>query len=332
MDSLSSEDASSSALPKAAFLGPLGTYSHQCAHEKFGENAEYVEQPTIAAVFDIVSDEIPYGVVPQQNSTFGSVTETYDNLRRPAVGSSLFVRGDIAISIQHCLAARPGVKPEEITRILSHEQALGQCTNYLSRHYPNATRRKVSSTGRAAEMLLESDDTTSDDGSEMEGESAAICSTMCAKMLGLEILQEGIQDRIDNFTRFYVLSSSLATAPPYAPRLPEYFRALVRLGVLHVEDAEPENLATTDRALQLVMSTLLTTFGVPVTRINRRPSLAPIPFEDVYFIELEELGGPPDPKDLGNRGVAYARWLSRVQEAVKRAQGCGIDAVLLGAW
>ena len=74
------------------------------------------------AVFDAVSSGTPYALVPQQNSTFGSVIETYDNLRRPAVGSSVFIRGETTMSIQHCLAVRPGVKQEDITRIVSHEQ------------------------------------------------------------------------------------------------------------------------------------------------------------------------------------------------------------------
>lgn len=75
-----------------------------------------------SAVFDAVSSGTPCAVVPQQNSTFGSVIETYDNLRRLAVGSTVFIRGETTMYIQHCLVVRPGVKQEEITRIVSHEQ------------------------------------------------------------------------------------------------------------------------------------------------------------------------------------------------------------------
>lgn len=75
-----------------------------------------------AAVFEAVSAEIPYGLVPQENTIFGAVTETYDALRGPAIGKELFVRGEVTLPVQHCLMARKGVKFEDIERIISHEQ------------------------------------------------------------------------------------------------------------------------------------------------------------------------------------------------------------------
>lgn len=76
----------------------------------------------ILDVFDTISPEVPFGLVPQENSIFGSVTETYDSLRLPEVGESKFVRGEVVVSVQHCLLVRHGVKTEDVTRILSHEQ------------------------------------------------------------------------------------------------------------------------------------------------------------------------------------------------------------------
>lgn len=60
-----------------------------------------------------------FGVVPQENTIFGNVIETYDNLRKPGMG---FVRGDVTLEVQHCLLVQKGVKIHQIERILSHEQ------------------------------------------------------------------------------------------------------------------------------------------------------------------------------------------------------------------
>ena len=91
-------------------------------------------------VFDSVPSTADLGVVPQENSTFGSVIETYDNLRRP---DTKFVRGEITLQVQHCLLVRHGVKRDNIKKIMSHEQVSNilfdsnGCTNYLEleRHW-----------------------------------------------------------------------------------------------------------------------------------------------------------------------------------------------------
>lgn len=85
-------------------------------------------------VFDSVLSTADWGVVPQENSTFGSVIETYDNLRRP---DAKFVRGEITLQVQHCLLVRRGVKLDDIKKIMSHEQVSESlfdstsCSGYL---------------------------------------------------------------------------------------------------------------------------------------------------------------------------------------------------------
>ena len=69
-----------------------------------------------------MSDEIPFGLIPQENSIFGPVTETYDALRLREAGETKFVKGEVTLGVKLCLIVRRGVKAEAVTRILSHEQ------------------------------------------------------------------------------------------------------------------------------------------------------------------------------------------------------------------
>ncbi|PIL31581.1 hypothetical protein GSI_06283 [Ganoderma sinense ZZ0214-1] len=201
----------SPAPPRVAFLGPPGSYSHSCAVERFDDSVQYVEQPTIADVFRAVSPEIPFGVLPQENSVYGTVVDTYDALRSPEAGQSVFIRGELALAIQHCLIVRRGVKLEDVQRVMSHEQALGQCSRFLSERIPNAVLMKVPSTSAAANAVA-----CCGEGSG-EPESAAICSAHCADMFdGLEVLETGIQNERSNTTRFYVLANSLDEPLPVA--------------------------------------------------------------------------------------------------------------------
>lgn len=68
---------------------------------------------------DSLSSTIPICVVPQENSIFGSVVETYDNLRRSDCG---FVQGEVLLKVKHCLVVQNGITLGEIRRVMSHEQ------------------------------------------------------------------------------------------------------------------------------------------------------------------------------------------------------------------
>ncbi|KAI0068331.1 PDT-domain-containing protein [Artomyces pyxidatus] len=166
-------------LPKLAFLGPVGTYSHQAAYDKFADSVEYHARQTIADVFDSVNAAFQLALLPQENSIFGVVTETYDLLRSPEVGKTKWIRGAVTLPVQHCLVVRQGQTLQSVRRVLSHEQALGQCKQFLAPH-----------------------------------DSAAICSKLAVRLLpGLAVLREGIQNVNNNFTRFYVMGNS-TTIPP----------------------------------------------------------------------------------------------------------------------
>ncbi|TFK57183.1 hypothetical protein OE88DRAFT_104397 [Heliocybe sulcata] len=60
-------------LPRLAFLGPPGTYSHQAACSRFADSVEYYERSSIPDVFSALSNETPLALIPQENSLPGCV-------------------------------------------------------------------------------------------------------------------------------------------------------------------------------------------------------------------------------------------------------------------
>ena len=86
-------------------------------------DAQYLHKLTMHIdVFNAVPLEAEYGLVPKENSIFGPVNESYDLLRDEDVATSHFIREEFVFEIKHCLLARRGVKIENVTRVISHEQ------------------------------------------------------------------------------------------------------------------------------------------------------------------------------------------------------------------
>ncbi|MGV3773096.1 MAG: prephenate dehydratase [Verrucomicrobiales bacterium] len=178
-----------------AYLGPEATFTHQAAVKKFGSSLGYAPQKTIADVFNEVSKgRADYGVVPVENSTEGVVTHTLDML----VDSDLKIVAQIILKIQHCLVSHS--RKDQIKKLYSHPQALGQCRGYVSKHLPDAEIIETSSTTRAAELARD------------EKGAAAIASSLAAEKYNLQIVESDIQDNSINATRFLVLGRQCSPA------------------------------------------------------------------------------------------------------------------------
>ncbi|KAJ6623409.1 Prephenate dehydratase-domain-containing protein [Mycena sp. CBHHK59/15] len=285
---------------KVTFLGPQGTYSHQAAYDRFGSIVEYCESGTITDVFNAVSSGVAHaGIIPQENTIFGGVVETYDALRNPDPG---VIRGEIVLEVQHCLLVRRGVKFDEIQRIMSHEQALGQCRGFIAKNFKSASMVKMASTAAAARALLTASN------------SAAICSKLCATVFdGLDVLFEGIQDQKSNFTRFYVLTASkdVRLPPPSSPIMGQT-RCLVRLSSARDPSSPPVSITQ-----------LLSALAMTVSRLDRRPQIDnTVPFRDLYFAELERASGVN----------TDTPWMPDIQQAMDRVRAAGGHIDLLGIW
>ncbi|MCF7855447.1 MAG: prephenate dehydratase, partial [Candidatus Pacebacteria bacterium] len=174
---------------KVAFLGPLATFTHQAALATFGSAVTYVDQPTIADVFDAVSRrEATYGVVPVENSTEGSVTHTLDMF----ADTDLNIYAELNLPIHHSLLSN--CKPADITTVYSHPQVFGQCRRWLHRNLPRAKLVEVASTTEAAGRC------------SREANTGALASALAAQQYNVPIQESNIEDASENTTRFFVLS------------------------------------------------------------------------------------------------------------------------------
>ena len=175
-----------------AFLGPSGTYTEEAAL-LYDPGAELRPFPNITTVgLAVASGETEQGVAPIENSIEGSVNFPLDLL---VSESSIFIRNEIVLPINHYLMGKPGTKLEEVEVIYSHPQALAQCREYLERNFANAARSASLSTALAVGDAMES-----------SVPAAAIAPLRSSELYDAEILATGIQDVAANATRFVVLA------------------------------------------------------------------------------------------------------------------------------
>ncbi len=180
---------------KMGYLGPAGTFCEEAAQVMTNPNNnwELIPCSSIDGVFAAVHcHEADCGIVPVENSCEGSVNLTLDLL---AYEYPLEIAGEVILPVRHNLLARPGVKLENITQVLSHPQALAQCRQYLSKSLGDINLVTMASTAEAAHRVAESNLPW-----------AAIGTQAAARTYGLSILRLEIQDRGDNETRFIILT------------------------------------------------------------------------------------------------------------------------------
>lgn len=171
---------------KVAFQGELGAYSEQAVLDYFGA-VETLPCESFDAVFGVVNAKMcDAGLIPIENSLAGSIHQNYDLLLR----NRLQIVGEYLLRVQHCLIAWPGVKKDDIKKAISHPQALGQCAGYLRSRGIKA--EQVYDTAGSVKMLKES-------GAR---DTAAIASRRAAELYEMQILEEGIEDNPENYTRF----------------------------------------------------------------------------------------------------------------------------------
>ena len=233
-----------------AYFGPAGTYTHEAARSKFGASVEYAAQPGISDVFAAVArGSADFGVVPIENSSEGAVTHTLDEFME----SDLKICAQILLRVEQNLLAK--CPREEIKRIYSHPQSLGQCRQWLRAKFPTVEIIEASSNTRAAQHAAE------------EPHTAAIAGKLAAELYGLNILEAAIQDSAFNTTRFLVIGPH--SCPPTGNDKTSLMFA--------VQDKSGTLLAALEPFQQL---------GISMSKIESRPSKRKA-WEYFFFVDIE---------------------------------------------
>jgi len=182
-------------MARYAFLGPTGTFSEEALFALDIEGIEPVECTTIGEVFEAVDrGRVERGVVPIENSIEGSVAATLDGL---VFDTSLEIQSELVLDIHFSLVAAPGTKLAEVTSIIAHPQASGQCRRWLERHLPG---RPITAANSNAEAVQAAVGTTG---------AAALGPSIAADLYGAEVLQRDVEDYAGNQTRFVVIGRGL---------------------------------------------------------------------------------------------------------------------------
>lgn len=177
-----------------ACQGTEGAYSQKICDQMF-EFADILYMNTFNDVFNAVeSGMCPFGILPIENSTAGSVTQVYDLMEKHHFHIVRAARQ----RIEHRLLSLPGVNMKDIKEVVSHEQALRQCSAFLAAH-PGIKVTAMENTAVAANFVATSG----------RRDLAAIASQECAALYGLETLSDSVSDTPNNSTRFICITKEL---------------------------------------------------------------------------------------------------------------------------
>jgi prephenate dehydratase len=250
-----------------AYAGEPGAFAEDAVLAAFGD-VERRPLGSFREVFEAVaSGAANAGVVPIENVINGTVRENYDLL----LEYQLQIVGEVVVPVRLCLAALPGQRLEEIERVYSHIQALGQAEAFLrARPWQLLTTYNTAGAGKSI----------ADRG---ERGAAAVLSPRAAGLFGLEILADEIGDLPGNRTRFVVLArlgviDRIPTAPPDAPR-----RTTLVLAVRN----EPGTL--------LAVLRVFAEHGLNMSKLESRPSRERA-WEYVFWVDLDADDAQPPTK------------------------------------
>lgn len=235
-----------------ACQGTEGAYS-QIACDKLFSIPDISWCRNFEGVFQAVESKLcRYGILPIENSSFGSVIQVYDLMKK----YKFHIVKSIKLCITHSLLTNPGVNLEDIKEIFSHEQALGQCSEFL-RSLKDEKITVCENTAIAAQMVAQSG----------RKDVAAISSPNCAELYSLKIIPEKIQNSENNYTRFICISKE-----------PEIYPGANKISLMLSLPHQSGSLYT--------VIAKFSALGLNLTKLESRP----IPgrdFEFMFYVDLD---------------------------------------------
>lgn len=233
------------------YFGKEGSNTHHAASMMYRGN--FRGFPSIQSLFHAVNEGmVNLGVAPIENSIEGSVGATNDQLYR----DNLFITGEFYSRITHCLIGRPGSSRDSIRKVISHPQALGQCSQYLEK------------TGFEPIQFQDTASAVSSLSDPAYSGFAAIGSRSTAELYGMEVLEDDIGDYQDNHTRFITVSRDR-----YSGKEPE---TGMKASIVVSLDDSPGSLRS--------ILDIYSRNGVNLTRIESRP-VKFSPWKYIFFLD-----------------------------------------------
>lgn len=245
-------------MKRIAIQGEIGSFHDITAHHYFdGEQMQIVCCSTFEEVFDNMSqDPTMIGIMAIENTIAGSLLHNYELLRQ----SGCTIVGEHKTHISHCLCALPGQTKSDLNEVHSHPVALAQCRNYLSRH-PYIKIVEDEDTAGSAKWIAEN---------KLSG-VAALCHADAARLYGLEVLEDNVEDNPHNFTRFLVICD---------PRKADFLRALNEANKSSIVFSLPHE----EGSLSQVLS-ILSFYKINLTKIQSLPIIGR-EWEYMFYVDV----------------------------------------------
>ncbi|MCC5906236.1 MAG: prephenate dehydratase [Balneolaceae bacterium] len=250
---------------RVSYQGTDGAFSHQAAMRHFEQrysNVECIGYTRFEEAADAVErEDVDVALLPIENTTAGSINDTYDLLNEKA----LYIIGEEVLHINHCLMAPEDVQIGNIRRILSHPQAIAQCSRFLT-SLPRCHVVSYFDTAMAARKVRDDADLS----------QAAIASSYAAEIYGLKILKRDLANQKENYTRFVVVSKKpLKCDPQLNCKTSLIFATIDEKGAL------------------LKCLNLLGDSGINMTKLESRPRIGH-PWQFLFYLDIE--GNQDDPR------------------------------------
>ena len=235
-----------------AVQGREGAYS-SFACDRLFQRPSIMYFSTFESVFQAVEKGFcRYGILPIENSLYGSVTEVYDLMSK----YNFHIARSVRIKIDHALLAKKGTELSDIREIVSHEQALGQCADFI-KSLGDVRVTVCSNTAEAARAAAESG----------RNDIAALASPDCASLYGLSVLKTSVQNSDNNHTRFICISKDI-----------EVYPGANRISLMLTLPHRPGSLYR--------MMARFAALGLNLTKLESRP-IEGLDFEFMFYFDIE---------------------------------------------
>ncbi|MDA3979724.1 prephenate dehydratase [Gallibacterium sp. AGMB14963] len=241
-----------------AFLGMLGSYSNLAARQYAERGQKQLIElscESFQQVFDAVEQEkADYGVLPIENTTSGSINDVYDLLQH----TNLHLVGELTYPIQHCVLISQTTVLTEIDTLYSHPQVIQQCSQFIN-SLPGVHVKYCESSSHAMQLVAKIN----------RPNVAALGNAEGGKLYGLQVLQDGIANQVNNITRFIVLSKKPVEVSPQVSA-----KTLLLM-------------STTQQAGALVDALLVfKKHQIIMSKLESRPIYGK-PWEEMFYVEIE---------------------------------------------